>query len=197
MSPASATALCREPSRPSDAELVQQCLQGREEAWSMLLARYKNLIFSIPIKYGFSQDEASDVFQSVCLDLVHELSRLRDPQALAGWLIRVTHNKCYHQKQERTRFIPVSEEPYESAVDPAEMPEDLLQQVQKEQCLRGAIGELSPRCQELVEKLFFQFPSRPYQQVASELGLAVGSIGFIRRRCLDKLRDRLESLGVK
>ena len=197
MSPASAPALCREPSRPSDAELVQQCLRGREDAWNALLARYKNLIYSIPIKYGFSQDEASDVFQSVCLDLVNELSRLRDPKALAGWLIRVTHNKCYHQKQEKVRFVPSSEEPNELAAEHGEIPQDLLEQVQREQCLRGAICELSPRCKKLVEKLFFDFPARPYQQVASELGLAVGSIGFIRRRCLDKLRDRLEEMGIE
>ena len=197
MSPVSATAMRREQSRASDAELVQQCLQGREEAWSALLSRYKNLIFSIPIKYEFSQDEAGDIFQAVCLDLVHELTRLRDPQALAGWLIRVTHNKCYHQKQEKARFVTSGEEPHERVADTGEMPEDLLQQVQREQCLRTAIGELNPRCQELVEKLFFQFPARPYQEVASELGLAVGSIGFIRRRCLDKLRDRLEEMGVE
>jgi DNA-directed RNA polymerase specialized sigma24 family protein len=48
-----------------------------------------------------------------------------------------------------------------------------------------------------VEHLFFELPARPYEEVAKELGLAIGSIGFIRRRCLNKLRDRLEALGIR
>jgi len=43
--------------------------------------------------------------------------------------------------------------------------------------------------------LFFECPPRPYQEIARDLGLATGSIGFIRGRCLEKLRKRLEEMG--
>jgi hypothetical protein len=45
--------------------------------------------------------------------------------------------------------------------------------------------------------LFFEAPPRPYQQVAAALGLATGSIGFIRGRCLARLRRQLEQLGFR
>src|SRR5271170_6359093 len=83
----------------NDAKLVEQCLRGEEAAWTVLLSKYKNLIFSVPIKYGFSREESADIFQSVCLDLLYELKHLREPRALAGWLIRITYNKCFHQQQ--------------------------------------------------------------------------------------------------
>jgi len=35
----------------------------------------------------------------------------------------------------------------------------------------------------------------PYSQVAERLGLATGSIGFIRRRCLQRLQQILEESG--
>src|SRR5271170_7388957 len=82
-----------------DAKLVEKCLRGEEDAWTALLSKYKNLIFSIPIKYGFSREESADIFQSVCLDLLYDLKRLREPRALAGWLIRITYNKCFHQQK--------------------------------------------------------------------------------------------------
>jgi hypothetical protein len=47
----------------------------------------------------------------------------------------------------------------------------------------------------LIRMLFFETPSRPYQEVAGQLGLATGSIGFIRGRCLTRLRRELEKLG--
>jgi DNA-directed RNA polymerase specialized sigma24 family protein len=47
----------------------------------------------------------------------------------------------------------------------------------------------------MIHLLFFETPPRPYQEVARELGLATGSIGFIRGRCLTRLRKELEKVG--
>jgi DNA-directed RNA polymerase specialized sigma24 family protein len=76
-----------------------------------------------------------------------------------------------------------------------ELPEEMFYQVQREQKLRDAIGGLSPRCARMIGMLFFENPSRPYEEVAKTLGLATGSIGFIRGRCLKSLRDRLKKEG--
>jgi DNA-directed RNA polymerase specialized sigma24 family protein len=43
--------------------------------------------------------------------------------------------------------------------------------------------------------LFFESPARPYDEIAHSLALAKGSIGSIRRRCLDNLRKTLEEAG--
>jgi RNA polymerase sigma factor (sigma-70 family) len=177
----------------SDSRLVKECLEGNEAAWSTLIDKYKNLIFSIPIRYGFSQEDSADVFQSVCMDLLVELPRIREPNALAGWLIQVTRNRCFHRKQEQLRQ-PTTEIAEEETAGTGEL-ESIIAEVQKEQLLRDAVYELSPRCQQLVRLLFFELPARPYQEVAEELGLATGSIGLIRRRCLEKLRQRLEESG--
>ncbi len=40
----------------SDLRLVKECLEGSDTAWAALIDKYKNLIFSIPIKYGFPRD---------------------------------------------------------------------------------------------------------------------------------------------
>lgn len=197
MSATPATALANNENAATDAELVRKCLLADEAAWKALVARYKNLIYSIPVRYGFSQEDATDIFQAVCLDLVCELSRVRDPQALAGWLIRVTHHKCFHHKRERQRYVAADPNQPEPEVVTEQIPEAFLTRFEQDQYVRTAVRELNPRCRELVHCLFFELPARPYQEVAKQLGLATGSIGFIRRRCLNKLRDRLEELGVQ
>jgi RNA polymerase sigma factor (sigma-70 family) len=197
VSPSAGAAVGKAVDIVSDTQLVRECLRGRESAWTALIAKYKNLIFSIPIKDGFSREEAADIFQTVCLDLLYELPRLRHPEALGGWLIRVTHNKCFHHRRENARFVTVDDGQPEQAAASKEVPENVFHQLERDQQVRCALGKLSPRCRVLVEKLFFEWPARPYQVVARELGLAVGSIGFIRRRCLNRLRDRLEELGVE
>src|SRR6202046_4954571 len=86
-----------------DPRLVRECLRGSEEAWCALIFRYKNLIFSIPVKYGFSADDSADIFQAVCLDLLSELPKLRKVKALPKWIMQVTAHKCFHRKQQQQR----------------------------------------------------------------------------------------------
>ena len=180
----------------SNTRLVAECLAGDERAWSALLDRYKNLIFSIPLRYGTPQQDAADIFQAVCLDLFNELPRLRDAEALQGWLIRVTTHKCYHWKR---RQMPgdgdLDDDHVEKLTTNEMIPPDLLAEVEREQMVRDAITQLPPRCREMIEMLFFEHPPLPYNDVARRLSLATGSIGFIRGRCLKRLKKLLEEKG--
>jgi hypothetical protein len=47
----------------------------------------------------------------------------------------------------------------------------------------------------MIHMLFFRSPPLPYMELAPKMGIAVGSIGFIRGRCLKRLRTELELLG--
>lgn len=179
----------------SDVQLVRACLNGDEKAWSALIDKYKNLIYSIPVKYGFSADEASDIFQAVCLELLTDLGKLRKPAALPKWIMQVTAHKCFHGKRQRRRVDQLDEtQDASSARVPPEIV-GILREAEEEQHLRQAIAELPPRCREVVHMLFFEEPAREYREVAKSLGVAVGSIGFIRQRCLEKLRRRLADAG--
>jgi DNA-directed RNA polymerase specialized sigma24 family protein len=71
----------------------------------------------------------------------------------------------------------------------------MLQEVEQEQMVRDAIQLLPARCAELVRMLFFEQPPLPYNELAKRLGLATGSIGFIRGRCLNRLQKILVELG--
>jgi RNA polymerase sigma factor (sigma-70 family) len=194
MTPTPRKAKTRTQERQTDAHLVAQCLKGEEAAWEALIEKYKNLIFSIPLRYGFAEEDSSDIFQSVCMDLLAELPCLREPQALAAWLIQVTRNKCFHRKQALQRR-QVQEIGDHDPPAPSEDPDNLVSQVQQEQLMREALADLPDQCRELVQMLFFESPPRPYEEVAKTLNLARGSVGFVRRHCLNKLRERLENLG--
>jgi len=180
----------------SDVRLVRDCLRGREEAWSALIHKYKNLIFSIPIKYGLSRDDAADVFQGVCLGLLSELPKLREPRALPKWLMQVTAHKCLHWRRQQLRLVSFDSE--DAGIPEIEVPaagDRLLLEAEQEQIVREALTGLAPRCRRLVQMLFFEEPVRSYHDIAATLGVAVGSIGFIRQRCLDRLRRRLDEMG--
>ena len=186
------------PEKPwSDERLVQECCKGNQAAWAALLDKYKNLIFSIPIKFGLSREDAADIFQAVSLDLLADLPKLRDPKALPKWLMQTSYHKCLRWKKDRFTSLDDDAGLKAEPGSGPELPEQMLYQLQREQRLRETITELPTRCQRMITMLFFDTPPRPYQAVAKELGLATGSIGFIRGRCLTKLRQALEKKGFK
>jgi RNA polymerase sigma factor (sigma-70 family) len=181
--------------RSSDERLIKQCLAGNEGAWAQLIEKYKSLIFSIPIKYGLPQQEAADVFQATCMELLARMAEIREPRALAKWLIQVAHHKCYHWKHQENRTVSRDTETGIPEPEAPPVAESLLRQSQEEQALREAMGTLKPRCRRLIELLFYEIPARPYAEIAADLGLAVGSIGFTRQQCLETLRRQLEKSG--
>lgn len=178
-----------------DTHLVRECLSGSEEAWSLLIEKYKALIYSIPIKYGLSPHEAADVFQATCMELLTRLSELREPRALPKWLMQVVHHQCWNRKRESQRVVSRDSDPDLPEPETPAMAEILVQQTQEEQMLREAVTALHPKCRQLIKLLFFETPSRPYTEVAHELGLAVGSIGSTRQKCIEQLRQKLDELG--
>jgi RNA polymerase sigma factor (sigma-70 family) len=178
----------------TNARLVEECSHGSEQAWSVLVGRYKRLLHSIALHFGAPPQDAADIFQTVCLDLYKDLPRLRNSESLPGWLIRVTAHKCHHWRRRQDLSAEDCEYGFEIASG-AELPTELLMRLERDQQLHDAIAELPPRCQEMIRLLFLQEPTLSYAEVARRLRLARGSIGFIRGRCLQRLRKILEEKG--
>src|SRR5947209_2526182 len=185
-----------DPAGVEDEWLVQECLQGNQQAWEKLIDKYKRLIYSIPFKYGATPEDAADIFQAVCIELFNSLSKVRKIQSLRSWLITVTIHQSLHWKRKRSNALELDAMEPETIEEIAVAPE-VLEALQQEQALREAIRQLPPRCAELLRLLFLEQPPLPYTEVAQHLGLATGSIGFIRGRCLDKLRKILVELGYR
>jgi RNA polymerase sigma factor (sigma-70 family) len=184
-----------QPTTRPDSRIVRECLEGNQEAWSALVDTYKKLIFSIPIKLGFSFDEAADIFQTVCLELLVELPRICNPEALPKWIMQVTIHECLGRRRGHRRT-----DQWRAGTDKKVEPippraEAVLREAEEEQALRQAVAGLAPRCRELIGMLFFEEPARRYGEIAKSLSMLAGSVGFTRQACLEKLRRRLTESG--
>jgi len=186
-------------SSSTDERLFGECLKGNEEAWNAVIDKYRALIYSVPIKQGLPPDGATDVFQEVCLSLLSGLAEIRQPNALAAWLIRTAWHKSMHWKRAQQRYVveDIDDERMADAPGQPRIPENLLGELEQEQLLRECVAGLSPRCYDLIQKLFYQNPAPQYSEVARHMGITTGSVGSIRGRCLHKLRERLQEKGFR
>lgn len=186
-------------SERTDAELIRACLDRRSGAWEELLRRYRRLVYSIPLKFHISHEDAMEIFQSVWTDCYEQLPSLRSTDRLQAWLVRITVRKCYRFKQrDKSRHeVAFANDPEQDPAWSEDPFPDLIRRVHHEQLVRTAIAKLTDRCQQVIVALFFEDPTPSYALLAERLGLSGNSIGFTRDRCLDCLGKILEELGYE
>src|SRR5438270_10166418 len=120
----------------AEERLVRECRKGSEEAWSALIDKYKNLIYSIPIKYGFNQEDATEIFQSVSFEILQELPKLREPKALPKWIIQITSHKCIQWRRQQNRYTPADEHELKATASADNSADQMLCEAEEEQNLR-------------------------------------------------------------
>jgi RNA polymerase sigma factor (sigma-70 family) len=169
----------------ADADLVDGCLKGDQQSWESLIRKYQNLIYSVPINYRFSVQDAADVFQSVCVILLKNLKTLRSVETLSAWIYVTTRRQCWKMAK-KTRMEVELVDFEQQAEEP--VAEKLVLQRQ----VRGGLSQLSEKCRDLLKALYYSDPPLSYEEITRDLGIPYGSIGPTRARCLERLQKVLK-----
>lgn len=170
------------------ADLVCRARMGEQEAWNALVDRYAALIWSVCRQYRLADADAEDVGQVVWLHLVDHLDKLRAPEALPGWLLTTTRRECAMTLR-RAYAVPAAD----GAVDIEDIPaeqgtvEEELLAAERHVAFQTALADMPPAWRRLMVLLTAD-PSLPYREIAARLGIARGSVGPTRARCLEWLR---------
>jgi RNA polymerase sigma factor (sigma-70 family) len=184
----------------ADDQLLQRCQAGEAAAWSTLVRRYQRLIYTIPLRAGLGEEAAADVFQTTFTRLFENLDRIQDASRVRAWLVTTAKRESLAlvELQRRRAEDPLESDPDDPEADllaqlpdPTPVAEDQLAELQDHDRLRRAVDRLDPRSRQFVELAFLQDEPLSYGELAARLGIAEGSIGPTRVRCLEKLRRLL------
>ena len=174
----------------SDRDLIRDCREGRVGAWRRLLEKYERLVFSVPRKYGLSTDDAADGTQLTFTILVQSMDRLPEDSKLGGWLTTVARRHTWrllerNRRQGIGRHAVLDENITGGGTEPIESWE-------LGEWLHQGLSMIGQSCRELLFALYLD-PGQPsYAEVAKRMGMAVGSVGPTRIRCLERLRRVLD-----
>ncbi len=173
------------------ADLVRAARNGHQDAIGTLVTEFSPLLWQVARAAGLDTGDAEDVLQTVWLRLLTHLDDIRTPSALVGWLVITTRRESWRVRSQARRHIPAERDWLAAIPDAGMRAEDLAVTADGRRELAAALGQLSPRCQELLRIVAF-VPRPDYGIVAAELGMARGSIGPTRGRCLARLRALLD-----
>jgi RNA polymerase sigma factor (sigma-70 family) len=174
--------------------LVARAANREEPAWGELVARHNPMLRSIARGFRLTDQEAADAAQTTWLRLVLHITRLREPDHVAGWLASTMRHECLRLLRLRgredlvddwARVGPAAEEPTDSA----------LLRAERARSLWRAVDRLPPHQRRLL--LALSSATEPsYKEVAAAMSIPIGSIGPTRARALSRLRDLLADDGL-
>jgi RNA polymerase sigma factor (sigma-70 family) len=179
----------------SDQDLLLRCRQGSVGAWHQLLNKYEGLVYSIPLRYGLSRDDAADIAQITFTILIQSLDSLSENSRLGPWLVTVARRHTWRllqrNRRENSNERLEGTDIAEGAVLLGKSDADSTEHWELSEWLEAGLSKLGEPCRELLLALYFQPERSSYAEVAERLGRPVGSIGPTRARCLKRLRQVL------
>lgn len=176
----------------TDPDLIRACRAGDGRAWERLLDKYERLVFSISLNYGLTTDDAADVTQITFTILLQNLDTLPDGIRLSPWLATVARRHTWRLLA-RKRREAVSQDEDLAGNEAVGGIVDHWERWELAEWLNHGLSLLDERCRQLLLALYFDAEQPSYVDIADQMNMPIGSIGPTRARCLEQMRQSLQT----
>jgi RNA polymerase sigma factor (sigma-70 family) len=182
-------------SAATDAALLARWIEQRDQqAFASLMARHGPMVLGVCRRLLGEVHEAEDVFQAVFLVLARRASRVRQPEALAGFLHTIAVRLARKARAAKCRLWKHTNAEVPEPVDPRPHPLDILSGRELLALLDDEIARLRERYR--LPLLFCLLQGRTVEEAARQLGWSVGSLRGRLNRGRERLRRRLLRRGL-
>lgn len=177
---------------PSDAELIQGCLQGRSSAFRGLYHRYQRQVQTTLYQLCGS-DGLDDLVQEVFLRTWKGLPRFRQSAQFSTWLYRITWNvatDCRRQKGKTRSHLQQLQR-----LEPPANAASALTQLHYQDLVQRGLQALTLEHRAVL--VLHDLEDLPQRQVASILEVAVGTVKSRLHHARAAMRQFLQQEGVQ
>jgi RNA polymerase sigma-70 factor (ECF subfamily) len=150
-------------------EIITRAKKGDQEAFALLVSRFKQNIFRYA--YGMLGDrmEAEDAAQEAFIKAFYSLPKLDNVYAFSSWLIRIASNLCYDRLQKLNKEHVLAAEWINTHVTQNDM-----QQSDLHMMVEAAIKTLSPEHREVV--ILRDLQGYSYEEIAEMINVPLGTV---------------------
>jgi RNA polymerase sigma-70 factor (ECF subfamily) len=181
-----------------DAELVRRCLVGDQAACARLVGLYSRVAGTVIWRAVRDPDLVEDLCQETFLRAFRGLDRFDGRSRLSTWICSIAHRVAIDQLRRTGTLRAISFEESALADDmalleaPLADPQHLVLREEERALVHDALRRLPDRYR--LPLLYVAIQGLGYDQVATMLGLPVGSVKTLVFRGKQQLRESLRSL---
>lgn len=162
----------------TDYDLVRECLKGNKEAFSEIVSRYKNLVFSRVYGYIGNYEDTLDLSQEIFVKIYKNLEKYNSDYSFATWVIRITVNHTIdYMRKNKINVVPIEDNEYNIHHNVISSEQEYLNKADRER-LNLAIESLADK---------YRLPLVMYYSQ----GMKYGEIAQILNIPLSKVKNRI------
>ena len=175
----------------SDAELARAAQGGDATSLGILLERHRAPLYALALRMLGHGPEAQDAVQDAFLIALRSIDRLREPEAVGGWLHGILRNVCLRQLRERRDEILFDESVALPENSPSEPPaEEAIDRLAMREWVWSALYEL-PEALRVTAMLRYFGCFSSYEEISAILDVPVGTVCSRLSQVKVKLADAL------
>lgn len=173
---------------PSDADLVAAVRAGDLDAFTRLVARYRDAHMRFAVRMLGDRFDADDALQSAWLRAFRHLDQCADATRFATWIYSIVANECRSvafRRVRRERKIVADDAALEAAVS-----DDVIERQLVRNDIERALAELDVDQREAFLMKYVEHLS--YEEMAEITGVGVSALKMRVKRACERLRELLE-----
>jgi RNA polymerase sigma-70 factor (ECF subfamily) len=179
---------------PTDNEIIRQVLEGDERRYSLLVDRHKDRAMTLALRILANREEAEEAVQDAFVRAFRGLGRFRGVSQFPTWFYRILYNVALSALKRRGKMQQVSYDD-EHGIELDQVHDDaggLLAGLEQRQMVEMVEEELRglPERYRVVLTLFY-VQEMKYEEIASVLGLPMGTVKTLLFRGRESLRQTL------
>jgi RNA polymerase sigma-70 factor (ECF subfamily) len=175
--------------------LVEQSKQGDEEAFGVLVKKYKTKVFNLAYSFTRDRETADDLAQEVFIKVYYALEKFKFQSGFGTWVYRiaVNHFKDYLRKHAKERHLSIDalgrEVPSSLSEDEIKKKEKAQETADRKKLLYQALRSLPEKHQFILTLRDIQGHS--YEEIAGILKLSAGTVDSRLHRARKILRKKI------
>lgn len=201
VAPAAPTELCELRPR-AEAEFIERLKRGDAVAFEELVAERSGEIYGLLFRLTENSEEARDLTQETFLRAFQNIGRFRGEADLRTWIYRIAINQArnrwrWWRRRRRDSTVSLDATQGQSnqtliatLAESSENPEQQTLAHEREGALRSALQKVGRTYRETV--ILRDIEGFSYEEIASTLGINVGTVKSRLARGRQELRQRLE-----
>jgi RNA polymerase sigma-70 factor (ECF subfamily) len=175
---------------PDDA-LVERCREGDRAAFVALVGRYRKPIYNAAYRVLGSEEDASDVTQSVFLKVLERLDQYDPRYKFFSWVYRIAVNESLNLLRQGQREAPLDDDIELAAQESAE-PDRQVNDAQVSRRIQKAL--MSMRVSDRAVLVLRHFSDCSYEEIAEIMELEVKTVKSRLYEARQRLRELLTDL---
>jgi RNA polymerase sigma factor (sigma-70 family) len=177
----------------ADMEIISQVLSGDHQAYSVLVERYKNFVFSIVLRYVKGREDAEEVSQDIFVKAYRALADFKGQAKFSTWLYTVTTTTCISfLRKKKVEIHSLDKEGMFEIADQADsgMRANLVEQKSRVNMVNQAISMLSAEDAQVIT-LFYK-GEQTLDEIAQVLGKEPNTVKVQLHRARARLKEKMQ-----